>query len=330
MVISTGFAEPKYAMRKLVRGSNGAIQVVFIDAKSGEQIVNPAGYKIIEAGTDVQAPTAQVTQPTQAPQQQVQPSLTEKVADPQTSGGNNQEQSLSDRVASSPAPTQSNRQSLQQSPQNFGYFDKPGIMSFAGALPGPLGLAGKAVNVGINASNMQATSKARDMLNMPSLGFMDNAKGVLSDQKGYVGSIAYSDPTLGTQVTPVGFEALTKQGQTTLTPNEARMRQQLNPTTVEATKQQTKTNLEAFQKEQPPGLFSSMAAGVKDMFSNIFGDDDAMSKDYHPDAPETPDQKASVSYAGEDPDRDQSDGYGGFSGSQQARDAVDSGKGGLW
>lgn len=143
---------------------------------------------------------------------------------------------------------------------NYGYIDKPAAMGFASFLPGPLGMVGKAANVAINANNVGATNKARSMLGMEEkLGI----GGLVRDQKGYIGDITYQGET-----SPVGFEALTRDGRTTLTPDEARMRQQLAGA-KEATSAETKANKKEFRKENPRSLISRVFGGVTDAASSV-------------------------------------------------------------
>lgn len=131
--------------------------------------------------------------------------------------------------------------------ENYGYINKPAAMGFANYMPGPIGMASKMVNGAINVSNTEATNTARGMLGMEQKSMV---KGAFNDGKGYVGDVSYNGVT-----SPVGFEASTPDGRTTLTPNEARMRQQLSGA-KEATKEESKANTKSFKSQNPRGLIS--------------------------------------------------------------------------
>lgn len=104
--------------------------------------------------------------------------------------------------------------------ENYGYINKPGYMSFLGMAPVPgAGMASMALNTGINLGNNQAIRTAQKMLGIPSPKPNFVKDMVKSPKDGFIGDI----PIKGKNY-PVGFEAKNKEGETTLTPNEARMR----------------------------------------------------------------------------------------------------------
>jgi hypothetical protein len=141
---------------------------------------------------------------------------------------------------------------------NFGYINKPGWMGLTSAVPGMLGLAGKAVNAGINANNMEAVDTARNMLGLEDKGGL---KDVLSDNQGYVGDVGINNHQYG-----VSLEAMTPDDRTALTPTEANTRSNL---------------LGGLQEKQPvhdehTGLLSSIFDDASNFFDNLFGTEDTM------------------------------------------------------
>lgn len=154
---------------------------------------------------------------------------------------------------------------------NYGYTNKPAALGLAGMIPGPIGLAGKALNVGINASNVAATNKAREALGLGKKGFGENLGASLRDQKGHV-----ADVKIGAKQYSVGLEAQDKYGRTTLTPEEGRKRAaSLKSSIVEATPKESKARRASFAKENPgaTGFFGRVKEGVGSIFSGIFGND---------------------------------------------------------
>jgi hypothetical protein len=152
---------------------------------------------------------------------------------------------------------------------NYGYTNKPTALGFAGMLPGVAGLAGKAINMGINASNTAATNKARESLGLGKKGFGANVGSTISDKKGHV-----ADVQIGTGQFSVGLEAQDQYGRTTLTPTEAQNRARaLKSDIVEATPAQSKSRRASFAKENPgaSGFFGRVKEGVTSIFSGIFG-----------------------------------------------------------
>lgn len=103
---------------------------------------------------------------------------------------------------------------------NYGYINKPGFMSFLGMAPVPgAGIAATALNTGINMGNNQAVRTAQRMLGMPTEKPSLVRDMVKSPKDGFIGDL----PIAGKNY-PVGFEAQNKEGETTLTPDEARKR----------------------------------------------------------------------------------------------------------
>jgi hypothetical protein len=152
---------------------------------------------------------------------------------------------------------------------NYGYMNKPAGLGFAGALPGALGLAGKAVNAGIHANNTAATNTAREAMGLEKVSMGKALGNLVADQKGQVANVE-----IGKNQYSVGLEAVDRKGRTTMLPDEANKRAMSNATNiVESTPEQKATADAAFTKEHG-GFFARAKQEVSDIFSSIFGRED--------------------------------------------------------
>lgn len=252
-----GFLQAKpFAKKKIIKGANGQNQVIYVDARTGKQ-VNPKGYTVIESDNTVDTTNIQPTQ-TQS-----------NVEQPQTT--TNTDIVLNDGNGHRPDDSKGN---VSDAAKDSGYINKPGWAGFAGMVPGPIGLVGKLGNVGINAHNNDLVNNERDALGLSKQGFVSNVKNTLTDGQGLIGNIKTTRPNGTDEVTPVSFEGTDPNGRTALTPNEARMRQQLNPETfTEATQQETKRSIGQFNSDFPEqrSVMAKMADAASGFFSNIFG-----------------------------------------------------------
>jgi hypothetical protein len=140
-------------------------------------------------------------------------------------------------------------------------------MGLLGALPGPAGLAGKAVNAGINASNTKATNIAREQMGLEKVSMARALGNLISDQKGKV-----ADVKIGPNDYAIGLEAQSKVGKTTMTPDEANKRAFANQTNiVEMTPAESKASNTAFKEEYGGGWFSKAKQEVSNIFESFFG-----------------------------------------------------------
>lgn len=222
---------------------------------------------------------------------------------------------------------------------NFGYFDKPTGMGLISNLPGALGIAGKGINAVVNANNVGAIDAARGMMGIGGLSTKDVLSGIAKDKQGFVANVDITNQAGKTNPYSVSLEAMTPSGKTALTPDEARKRSAANPANI---------TLSANQKENKPGIFSSIKNTAKNIFDSLFSDDTQKVEskafgtmtvaapksggkyDQFPDAPSQPTQSTSrASNHSVERERDTSlSGRGGLS--DAARDAVDRGTGGLY
>jgi len=200
---------------------------------------------------------------------------------------------------------------------NFGFMDKPDVVSYASSVPGVVGMAAAAVNAGFNANNVAAVNEARSMLGLadPSLG--QNAKGFMQDNKGFVGDVSIGKNQYG-----VSLAAMTPDGKTALTPQEARSRAgRMGEDIVEMTPEESKAKSEAFAEANPEaaqgGIMSGISAAISEATASIM---DAMfgtpseatanaSTAGFPDAPASPSQGNAPDYSGQDSYSGQGKGY---------------------
>lgn len=225
-----------FAVPLLVRGEDGLNKTVYVDPKTGNEVTDLSKVNVLDQYSSNRdelglSPREEVKKPTT------------KAQEKSTSKGgrdwSNQREVVYDT-----------KPNTSKAIDDYGYINKPGIMKLTNFLPGPLGTASKLANTAINASNTAAVDKARDTLGLKQMSPLGAAKGILSDQKGYIGDVTYGDAT-----SPVGFEASTKDGRTTLTPREALLRQQ-SVGLKEATPEEKKENIAGFKKENPRGLIA--------------------------------------------------------------------------
>lgn len=317
----------KMARRSLKRLPDGTMGVVFIDSATGAELPNTQGYNIQDANNYLDLNTLGLNplqddpnKPTAAQQIVKQP------REPH-------ESTKQDTPSESKPRTVAN---------NFGYVDKPGLISAAGALPGPIGLAGKAVNLGINANNLQAAQSARGMMGVPEISGFEKAKSYVKDNQGQVADVKIGD----NKTYSVGFEALTPDGRTNLTPNEARSRGLAMGIEL-ASKPDIAANKEQFKKEgnKPTSMFSKAIESTRSFFDNLFSSSntEGLSKDSFPDAPSarSPNEGKSLDYSKPSPNakmstKDQYASYGaGKSSTKDFKDTkaakeIASGGGGLY
>ena len=260
-----GFVQKPYAKKKLVKNPDGTVRVVYTDVRTGRP-VDPKGYTVIESANSLE------TQPTEGLSQK-----DPKIKPPEQSQTNMalglQNRGENPNIAAAQA---TGDKALTKTGQD--YISKPSWASFLGFLPGPLGLAATAGNVGINANNVAAVNDQRAMLGFTPNSILKNTAGVMMDNNGLVGQAAVTNGQGKTSVAPVSFEAQDSVGRTAYTPNEARMREQVSQNLTEANQAQTDAAIKTFKDENPPtGFISGLASTSKGLFENIFGTTPAQS-----------------------------------------------------
>lgn len=246
--------DPKkpYAVPRVVRKEDGMNKTVWVDAKTGVEVADLGAYNLLDGSNSNVSELGLVREVTEEEQAQVE---AEGGKPPENTGMLHDGAFERGNTNISGTPTE------RTMANNFGYVNRPGAMKLAGFLPGPLGMVGKVANVGLNIGNKEAVDAAQGVL-----GFTNQQSRIgqyLTDTKGYVGDLTYSGVT-----SPVGLESEDKLGRTTLTPNEARMRQQL-AAARQATEEETKANIEKYGAE----------TGKRGILGNLFGKKVDMTKD---------------------------------------------------
>lgn len=263
MAIQPPIPKAPYATRKIVRGPDGTPQVILVDTATGQTISDPTGYSIVESGTyfDENTLGAQPAPSSKSSEKPGETSAARSVINSTVGRG-------SDRSNDTGSPSSSGFAGRSQA-NNYGYIDKPGILGFAGALPGMAGLAGKAVNMGINANNAAASNAARTVMGLPSLSLGGAILGTMKDNKGQVADVQIG----GSQyATPVGLEALSPTGQTNMTPAEAAARARATGSIALATQEAIDARNAAFEAEfGKPGLLSRVSGVAKNFIDSMFG-----------------------------------------------------------
>lgn len=233
----------------------------FIDAATNKTISNPSGYEVIEWPEEFDFPSSGELE-----------NYDVGLIDYYKLIKREQDSKSYDPYANTGTP--------RTAVNNFGYENKPGFIEAANFIPGPMGLAGKAINVAMNVNNKVAIDKAREMLDLEPSGKMSN---VLRDTKGSI-----ADVNIGGEDYSVGFEAVDNKGRTTLTPEEARERGLMTGGLSELTKEQRKEALKDFKKDKKAELSpidswkvapdvgagigtGAGASGKFDLSENVFG-----------------------------------------------------------
>lgn len=222
-----------FAKRTVVKGEGGKPHVMFVDTQTQEPIPYDQieNYDLIEHGDDLDIPEHKKKAQGGDEDSEIVPSKT----DPRIWDGGTY-----DHDSSPWAPLTRE--------DNYGYINKPALVSLLARAPGTLGLFGKAINVAINANNISAINAARRDLGLPLTSAPELAKGLLSDRQGHV-----ADIVVGEKQYAIGLEELTKEGRTTLTPREAQNRMTIaelqNKEARIATPQETKAATKAFTSE---------------------------------------------------------------------------------
>lgn len=283
-------------VRRVVQTPNGP-RTVFVDAQTGQQIQNPTGYKIQDTANTLSLQDLGISPTQPAPNSQPEHTIAQETIKQNTLGSD----SGSGGIGGNSGATS------RDASNNFGYADKPGVVSVAAAMPGMVGMAGKAASIGYNASNVAAVNEARGMLGLEDASFGQNAKGFLSDNKGIVAEVS-----IGKGQYAVGLNETTPTGRTTITPDEAMARSTFMGTPITEVSPEAKAKAESKFAEAFPdeskGLFSQAFSFVESLFSDPESKADPTG---FPDAPAAPDQtgQGGPDYSGQASYSGQGKGY---------------------
>lgn len=263
-----GFVKKKYASKKIIRGPDGQPKIVFVDSTTGQVIDNPKGYTVLE-----QSNVIDPVQQQKRNQNQVSVSKGQNLNQETETKVLNEVRDIPDSSRENPniaAAKQTGEKPVSTGNQ-YGYTNKPTGMGFLGFLPQPLGLAATGLNLGVNAQNTQAVNNQREVLGFAENPTSKNIGSTVFDKHGYIGDQATIDQTGVSRTTPVSFEAEDSVGRTTLTPDEARMREELNPNKFEGASQASIDNARTKFAQENPSWTTSLANSAKGLFSNMFG-----------------------------------------------------------
>lgn len=250
-------AETKYVIRKLERGEDGTMRIVYVDAKSGEVVTNLNGYQVISQG---QAERARLTDATEENKGERRQSAARSVTQPQSSGDDS---TLAGRVGAGGGLGLGGIFD-RSAGNNYGYIDLPNWLGLASMVPGPIGTVAKLGGAAGRINNTMASNAAREGMGLGNLGLgrtIGNVLGMRDD------SVA-ANINVGDTPYSVGFEALNKKGQTTLTPNEARMRGLVTGRGIAEMKGKEAREWQKEFAEEFPGQRKGLLSGVKSFFGS--------------------------------------------------------------
>lgn len=212
----------KKAYKKLARLPNGTNGVVHIDVETGKEVPKDQlkSYEIISAGgqSDLNLNKEETTQDTQEFDDVLKRIL--------SSDGNNWEQEVA---------------SMSRTPANkYGWIDIPSWLEKTGKY-----VPAAKVAVGVAAaSNVVAKNAARESMGLPPLSLKDGLRDVIKAQDPKV-----ADVQIGKQIYSVTIDGgPTKDGRTSLTPNEARNRAGVLGGLKEATPEQSTANEQSYNR----------------------------------------------------------------------------------
>lgn len=208
----------------IIKGEDGALKTVYIDVQTGNIVYNPTGYTIVSSGGNVpnlNAPDLDLSKKSE---------FTDKTG----SLNDSNEQTVAEKIlngnpgehgALNAGPSSQGNRTSQNPMNNFGYISKNNLVSKALSVIGGAVIGGpamKAVDIGLNMNNEQAAETARKMLGIDPPSVRQTAKSLWSGNKGQIGTM-----DIGNKTYNVGFEAVSPDDKTNLTPMEANNRANL-------------------------------------------------------------------------------------------------------
>jgi len=213
-VINTPTPKGPLAIPKLIRGEDGLMHTVYVDAHTGQQLSSLEGYSVLSGAGN---------HGTQVPAQGILPSFGSGRASGGGGGGSYSGLGFHDSYdgddQDGPMPSKSSLEAGGKNWKPGEYINKPDWIKYAAMLPGVGGKIAKVASTAANVNNVKAVNDSRKALGIDPLSTKDKIKGTLRDQKGQV-----ADVKINNQKYSVGFEAMSPEGRTNLTPEEARKR----------------------------------------------------------------------------------------------------------
>jgi hypothetical protein len=225
------------ASREIIKNPDGSESERFRDIETGQVLVDPKDYYVYEA-KDLEAMGITKSVPLASG---VSPVVNKKL--------------LEDLKLHGPPVNEDGQPKYvpRMPTDNYGYKEVPATLKAAGFMPGVIGLAAKGAGMAMNANNVSATNSARKTLGLKENGWT-SAKGVISDNKGLVANMQMGKN--GSVPVSLGA-AVTKDGRTTMTPDEARRRMAATPGYEESTKKEVKASVKEVKETygQRGGIF---------------------------------------------------------------------------
>lgn len=256
----TGTGTTKYAIRKLMRGEDGLMKIVYVDAATGEQLQSLEGYIVYseneaeKAGIGVtdatgEVPESGIDNKSETTAQKLKREVTDQESDGPHVGGEGSGRGFLDR----------------SSGNNYGYIDTPNWLQAVGFLP-VVGPVAKMADRVIGVNNTAANNAARDEIGLDNLGPLRSLGNIFGGRD----ESTIANVNIGENPYSVGFEALNKKGQTTLTPGEAVRRSGIAGNKLtEMTPKQSRAWEKEFEEEFPGqsrGLFGNIVDSIRGMF----------------------------------------------------------------
>lgn len=331
----------KFAIRKLVKAPNGVTITVYTDAQTGKKIPKAAipSYTILSSFSD-QLKQIQPTVPPEqykanedkAAEQAAKESNVDKLMEGHGDGGSQDGLGLPQYSARNP---DSKSSSARTPANNYGYREAPRGLGLASFVPGMVGTAAKVAKTAFNVNNQAATGTARETVGLDDRPLRDTLASII----GFKDSQRVANVRIGDENYAVGLGAEDKQGRTTLTPSEARIRGMLSDSGIQELSKEDAVIAREQQRYESVGRNDPDFNGDK---SVDWGSSSSFSSNDFPDAPvnngssSTSNSSDAPVVASNDPEYsgDSSSMYsGGFSGnniSPAAQNAVNNNEGGLF
>lgn len=260
----------KYAIRKLKRGEDGTMSIIYVDASTGEQLQSTEGYIVYsaaeaeKAGLNISdAGTNTTTNATEDDEEDKETSAERVIKSASEDDGEIQ----------TPARSSSSSGLLDRSyTNNYGYINTPDWLGMAGFLP-VVGGAAKAADRVAGANNTIATGNAREDMGLETggLGAIGRAIG---NVLGLRDESMVANVKIGDNPYAVGLEATNALGQTTLTPQEAQARAAMAGVPLEELSRSESNQFRQDFKDtglgNTGGLLGTLFSNVREAASNLF------------------------------------------------------------
>jgi len=261
-------AERKFAHRKIIQSPDGSFDLAYVDAKSGQPVIDLSQYTVVDAAASPFGESADAAFESTMEMGQggfAAPPPSEEVAQPVKKRLKNGDDNTMD-TSSLEARSAAN---------NYGYVNTPGYvdaaLGAAGFMAGPVGaIASQATRAALTHNNQTAVNSARQAMGLEEKGIAKSVTkaavtGARDNKKGEV-----ADVSIGGNEYSVGLEALDAAGRTTLTPEEARERGLTNPTGMRELSAKEAKAADKVNGQKTPGVLGKLTEAAKSLVTNPF------------------------------------------------------------